>query len=106
MEYRVPLPPLVAGMAFEEVLASHLQKSRQKKYQSVVLDLSAVEWIELFDLSLLTLWIWELRERGKDTSPSSIPVAQSKHARLIRSSVNSGAKEYAPTSIAGTSTSS
>lgn len=55
----------ITSASIEETLSVFYRKSRNVKVQSVVFDLEYCEWCEMYSLSLLSLWIWELRLIGK-----------------------------------------
>jgi hypothetical protein len=52
-------------IALEKSLLAYLSQSRRPEVELVVFDLREVEWCELFELSLLTVWIADLRRLGK-----------------------------------------
>jgi hypothetical protein len=72
VETKVSLPKKTNGLSFENCLSDHYQKSLSSAL--VKFDFSQVDWCELFELSLITLWIKELlasKIKVKFISPNS-----------------------------------
>jgi hypothetical protein len=60
----VTCPANLETVSFERLLKRFYRTTLQSKAAEVTFDLQKVEWCEPFQLSLLTLWIDELRSRG------------------------------------------
>lgn len=73
-DVNLPTPPLVikfprtVGTAAFEVLLKESHKSSLSGAQKVVFDLTGSHWCGVFEVSLLSLWILELREKGIDVA--------------------------------------
>jgi hypothetical protein len=62
---KVTYPPLVNSLSFELLLLNHYIPSRNRAQSAIRFDLSHVQRFDLFNLSLLAIWIDELSEKGK-----------------------------------------
>jgi hypothetical protein len=58
----VPIPRQLTTVAFETTLAAHYAPTIAAT--SIHFDLSSTTWSDLFEISLLALWVGELRLRG------------------------------------------
>ena len=70
----VTLPQSVSAIGIEPILRECYRKSLIKKYDAVSFSFESVTWCDVFSLSLLSLWIWELVQNGKEVKvllPSS-----------------------------------
>lgn len=64
-EAAINLPENVSSVGIEPILKQCYYKSLLKKYPSVSFDFGQVTWCDVFAVSLFSLWIWELAQRGK-----------------------------------------
>lgn len=64
----VPLLKTVSSSSIESSLRNFYQKSRRSNKTHIVFDFEHCDWCELFGLSLISLWIWELNTLGKKIS--------------------------------------
>jgi hypothetical protein len=61
----ISFPARVNTLSFEVLLRQYLPRTRERATDEVTFDFSAVQWFELFELSLIVIWIDELVTRGK-----------------------------------------
>jgi len=66
-EAAITLPKSVSSVGIEPILKQCYYKSLLRKYPSVSFDFGQVTWCDVFAVSLFSLWIWELAQRGKAT---------------------------------------
>ena len=69
----IKLPTNLHMEAFENTLKSCYHLSLKKAYTTVRLNFSFVEWVDVLQLSMLSLWILELLNRNKEISVSFPP---------------------------------
>jgi len=62
-EIQIKFPKKINSLVFEDILKEFLKASKQSNV--VRFDFSVVDWCELFEISLITLWIKELLNDGK-----------------------------------------
>ncbi len=60
-ELTIHFPEQITTASIEKTLCDYYRKSCNAKADSVVFDLGSCEWCEMYGLSLLSLWIWELK---------------------------------------------
>jgi hypoxanthine-guanine phosphoribosyltransferase len=62
----ISFPEYVNTTSFEQILLKNLPATRRKSTERVIFDFSEVQWCEQFELTLLVIWIDELRKRRKE----------------------------------------
>ena len=64
-EAAITLPKSVSSVGIELILKQCYYKSLLRKYPNVSFNFGQVTWCDVFAVSLFSLWIWELVQRGK-----------------------------------------
>jgi hypoxanthine-guanine phosphoribosyltransferase/signal transduction histidine kinase len=64
----IRFPDRVVPKTFDEVLRETYKETLFKKTPQVEFDFSKVKWCDIFELSLVSLWILELRSAGKQVT--------------------------------------
>lgn len=62
----IKFPSHISSIYFEAVLKECYLKSHFKKYKKIEFDFSNVLWCDVFELSLSSLWLLELKSQGKE----------------------------------------
>src|SRR5688572_21353321 len=62
---RIPFPEYVTTLSFERVLSNYLAQTRNRDVEGVSFDFTRVQWCDLFELSLIVIWIDDLVSRKK-----------------------------------------
>ncbi len=60
----IKFPERVVPKTFELLLNQTYGKTLQKRIKEVEFDFSRVQWCDIFELSLISLWVLELVQRG------------------------------------------
>jgi hypothetical protein len=80
---RIHFSEHVTTRTFERVLSSYLVQTRDRDTESVSFDFSRVQWCDLFELSLIVIWIDDLVSRKKGVTfsyPRCEPLASDEEA--------------------------
>src|SRR3972149_4865969 len=63
--YEIIIPKILKSISFEEILQKHYYKSKLKKNERICFNFKHCEWIDLFELNQISLWILELKNKSK-----------------------------------------
>jgi signal transduction histidine kinase len=64
--FLIKFPRTVGGTTFESILKDNYAKCLAEETKKIVFDFTSVSWCGVFELSLLSLWLLELRGLGGD----------------------------------------
>ncbi len=81
-ELLIRFPKRIKSSSIEETLRKYYRKSCSEKNTTVRFDLTPCEWCEIFSLSLISLWIWQLKSQGKQIT-IIFPVDPDVHRFLV-----------------------